>query len=280
MRRGIERGVRSCTGMVSRSRDRGRHGHAVRLTAVVPGRCRSPGQQPWATGRVVIEDTLPAGGAVLGPSPATFDGLCLQRRLGEGGMGEVWLAEQREPVRRRVALKVIKAGMDTQAGRRPLRVRAPGAGAHGPSGDRHGVRRREHRRGPALLRHGVRGRPSRSPSYCDEHRLSTARAAGALLPRCATGVQHAHQKAIIHRDLKPSNILVVDVDGRPQPKVIDFGIAKAIGPAAHREDAAHRGGALHRHTRVHEPGAGGRAAARTSTPAPTSTRSGSCSTSC
>ena len=145
--------------------------------------------------------------------------------VGEGGMGEVWLAEQLEPVRRRVALKLVKLGMDTA----------------------HVVARFEaERQALALMEHPAvarvfdagateRGRPYFVMEYvpgipitehCDRHKLTT-RQRLELFIRVCEGVQHAHQKAVIHRDLKPTNVLVAMQDGAPAPKIIDFGIAKA-----------------------------------------------------
>jgi len=142
-------------------------------------------------------------------------------------MGEVWLAEQLEPVRRKVALKLIKVGMDTkqvvarfESERQALALMDHPAiakvfdGGSTPEGR------------PYFVMEYVAGVPL--TEHCDTHRLST-RARLALFTEVCEGVQHAHQKAVIHRDLKPSNILVSLVDGKAQPKIIDFGIAKATG---------------------------------------------------
>ncbi len=151
----------------------------------------------------------------------------LLEKIGEGGMGEVWLAEQKEPVRRRVALKLIRAGMNT----REVMARF--------ESERQALALMEH---PAIARvldagSTKQGMPFfvmeyiagvRITAYCDNHRLSTRERLELFVHVCE-GVQHAHQKAIIHRDLKPSNILVTEVDGRPVPKIIDFGVAKALG---------------------------------------------------
>lgn len=150
----------------------------------------------------------------------------LIQKIGEGGMGEVWLAEQREPVRRRVALKLVKAGMDSrevtarfESERQALalmnhsaisRVLDAGATSQGA---------------PYFVMEYVAGVPI--TEYCDTHRLTTRERLELFIPVCE-GVQHAHHKAIIHRDLKPSNILVQEVDGRAVPKIIDFGVAKAL----------------------------------------------------
>ena len=159
----------------------------------------------------------------------------LIQEIGEGGMGTVYLAEQTEPVRRTVALKVIKPGMDSRAGHRPVRGRAAGPGPDGPPQHRQGPRRRDHRLRPALLRHGA------GPGRAD-HRLlrrATARRRRERLelfvPVCQA-IQHAHQKGIIHRDIKPSNVLVTLYDGKPVPKVIDFGVAKATDQRLDRAD--------------------------------------------
>jgi non-specific serine/threonine protein kinase/serine/threonine-protein kinase len=146
--------------------------------------------------------------------------------LGEGGMGSVYLAEQHEPIARIVALKLMRS---TLAG--PAAVARFGA-------ERQALARLSHPNVAAMYDAGateegfpffvmehVQGRPL--VDYCDEHRLSIRDRITLLLQVCK-GVQHAHQKGIIHRDLKPSNVLVADVEGRPLPKIIDFGIAKAI----------------------------------------------------
>ncbi len=157
-------------------------------------------------------------GMVIGPYH-------LLQRIGEGGMGEVWLAEQKHPVRRRVAIKLIKIGMDT----REVVARF--------ESERQALALMDH---PAIAKvfdagSTPQGRPYFAmeyvtgvpiTEYCDKHKL-TLRERLALFIHVCEGVQHAHQKAIIHRDLKPSNILVGEVDGRPLPKIIDFGVAKA-----------------------------------------------------
>ena len=150
----------------------------------------------------------------------------LIRKLGEGGMGHVWLAEQSAPVRRLVALKIIKAlRYDTSAlvrfdlERQALaimdhpaiaKVFDAGSTAEGQ---------------PYFAMEYVPGLPI--TQYCDEKRLSASERL-LIFTKVCEGVQHAHQKAIIHRDLKPTNILVVEVDGKPVPRIIDFGLAKAI----------------------------------------------------
>jgi eukaryotic-like serine/threonine-protein kinase len=150
----------------------------------------------------------------------------LLRKIGEGGMGEVWQAEQREPIRRRVAVKLIKAGRTT----REVMVRF--------ESERQALALMDH---PAIAKVFDAGSTSQGAPYfvmeyiagipitvyCDNHRLSIRERLELVMHVCE-GVQHAHQKAIIHRDLKPSNILVMGVDGRAAPKIIDFGVAKAL----------------------------------------------------
>ena len=154
----------------------------------------------------------------------------LIRKLGEGGMGQVWLAEQTSPVKRQVALKLIKAGMyDESVAQRfqserqslaimdhPAIAKVFDAGAT-PQGQ------------PYFVMEYVPGLPI--TEYCDQEKLKIADRLELFIQACE-GVQHAHQKAIIHRDLKPANILVVEVDGKPMPRIIDFGLAKAITPQA------------------------------------------------
>ena len=176
---------------------------------------------------VGLGDTAPASGVPLPPVALFFDGVFLVRRLGEGGMGEVWLAEQREPVRRAVAVKIIKAGMDTkevtarfESERQALALMDHPAIARIYGGGRTPEGR------PYFLMELVDGEAI--DAHCDRHRLPLVDRLELLIEVCE-GVQHAHQKAVIHRDLKPTNILVSSVSGKAQPKVIDFGIAKAIG---------------------------------------------------
>src|SRR5205809_589890 len=150
----------------------------------------------------------------------------LLQQIGEGGCGVVYMAEQQEPLRRRVALKVIKLGMDTksviarfEAERQALalmdhpniaRVLDAGATETGR---------------PFFVMELVRG--ARITVHCDENKFSIRQRLDLFIQVCHA-VQHAHQKGIIHRDIKPSNILVAVQEGVPVPKVIDFGIAKAI----------------------------------------------------
>ncbi|HVI09398.1 MAG TPA: serine/threonine-protein kinase [Candidatus Binatia bacterium] len=166
----------------------------------------------------------------------------LVRRLGVGGMGEVWLAEQKEPVRRRVALKLIRAGMSTREAiarfnseRQALALMDHPAIAKVFDADS------TPEGAPYFVMEYVAGTPI--TDYCDNHRLST-RQRLELLTQVCEGVQHAHQKAIIHRDLKPSNILVAEVDGKPVPKIIDFGIAKALTQKLTMETMFTRAGEL------------------------------------
>jgi eukaryotic-like serine/threonine-protein kinase len=149
----------------------------------------------------------------------------LLQKIGEGGCGVVWMAEQEKPVRRRVALKVIKLGMDTksviarfEAERQTLAMMD-----HPNIAKVHDAGATEIGR-PFFVMELVRG--IAITKYCDENRLTPAARLEVFIKACHA-VQHAHQKGIIHRDLKPSNILVTVDDGVPTPKVIDFGIAKA-----------------------------------------------------
>jgi serine/threonine protein kinase len=149
----------------------------------------------------------------------------LLERVGEGGCGIVYVAEQTEPVRRRVALKVIKLGMDTK--QVVARFEA----------ERQALAMMDHPNIARVLDAGTTelGRPYfvmelvrgiRITDYCDQASLTTRERLDLFIKVCQA-IQHAHQKGIIHRDIKPSNILVTLHDGVPVPKVIDFGIAKA-----------------------------------------------------
>jgi eukaryotic-like serine/threonine-protein kinase len=159
-------------------------------------------------------------GTVIGPYK-------LIEVIGTGGMGTVYMAQQTEPVKRLVALKLIKPGMDSkqviarfEAERQALammdhpniaKVLDAGTTAAGQ---------------PYFVMEMVKGDPL--TTYCDQHRLTPTQRLELFVPVCHA-IQHAHQKGVIHRDVKPSNILVALYDGRPVPKVIDFGIAKATG---------------------------------------------------
>lgn len=145
--------------------------------------------------------------------------------LGEGGFGRVYLAEQHEPVRRQVALKIIKAGMDTrEVIRRFEAERQALASLDHPNISRVYDFGTTDRGRPYFVMELVSGEPIHR--FCDRESLDLEQRLELFLGVCEA-IQHAHQRAIIHRDIKPSNILVHRVDGRPVPKVIDFGIAKA-----------------------------------------------------
>lgn len=150
----------------------------------------------------------------------------LLEKIGEGAMGEVWLAEQTAPVRRRVAVKIVKAGTGSREviARFELERQALAMMSH-PS-IAHIVEAGETADGrPYFAMEYVPGIPV--TKYCDQHRLGIDERLRLFVLICEA-VQHAHQKGVIHRDLKPGNLLVAEVDGRPLPKVIDFGIAKAV----------------------------------------------------
>ena len=168
----------------------------------------------------IDQPTTESPGTVIGPYK-------LIEQIGEGGMGTVWMAQQTEPVKRLVAVKLIKAGMDSrqviarfEAERQALALmdhpniaRVLDAGTTGAGR-------------PYFVMDLVKGVPI--TRYCDEHHLTPRQRLELFIPVCQA-VQHAHQKGIIHRDLKPSNVLVALYDGKPVPKVIDFGVAKAAG---------------------------------------------------
>ena len=157
--------------------------------------------------------------------PERIGNFHLLQKVGEGGMGEVWEAEQEQPVQRRVAFKLIKWGMDTkevlarfESERQALALmNHPNIAKAFEAGSTDEGR-------PFFAMEYVRGVPL--TEYCDAQRLSTQDRLALFMQVC-DGVQHAHQKGIIHRDIKPSNILVAVEDGRPVPKIIDFGVAKA-----------------------------------------------------
>jgi eukaryotic-like serine/threonine-protein kinase len=184
--------------------------------------------RPEATGATLshVPDGEQAGALVAGRYK-------LLEAIGEGGMGTVWMTEQREPVKRLVALKLIKPGMDSkavlarfEAERQALalmdhpsiaKILDGGTTRDEPGGVGPGR--------PYFVMELVKGRPL--TEYCDARRLSIKDRLDLFVQICSA-VQHAHQKGIIHRDLKPSNLLVTEHDGKPVPKVIDFGLAKAL----------------------------------------------------
>jgi len=182
-----------------------------------------PSGWPTLESPQVSAQPAPAGAGLRSIGPYR-----LVRRIGEGGMGQVWLAQQTAPVQRQVALKLLRAGLYDlsilqrfQSERQALAMmdhpsiaKVFDAGAT-PDGQ------------PYFVMEYVPGQPI--TRYCDQHRLGILERLDLFVKTCE-GVQHAHQKAILHRDLKPANILVVEVDGKPEPRIIDFGMAKAISP--------------------------------------------------
>jgi serine/threonine protein kinase/WD40 repeat protein len=168
---------------------------------------------------------LPASDFLIEPTGTMIGRYKLLQRIGEGGFGVVYMAEQEEPVRRRVALKIIKLGMDTKevvarfdAERQALAMMDHPNIAHVFDGGATDTGR------PYFVMELVKGVPI--TEYCDTKLLSTRERLELFMQVCHA-VQHAHQKGVIHRDLKPSNVLVTEQDDRPVPKVIDFGVAKA-----------------------------------------------------
>ncbi len=176
---------------------------------------------PGPAATVTVEKSLTEGpGTVIGPYK-------LMEQIGEGGMGVVYVAEQTRPVRRRVALKIIKPGMDTKqvVARFEAERQALAMMDHPNIARVHDGGATESGR-PYFVMELVRGIPI--TEYCDRERLSIPERLELFVQVCRA-VQHAHQKGIIHRDLKPSNILVTIIDVAAVPKVIDFGVAKATG---------------------------------------------------
>src|SRR6266481_4425032 len=192
-----------------------------------------------------LASPAPSAGSPAGLTPVEPKSLGPYRlllKLGEGGMGRVWLAEQTAPVRRQVALKLIKVGMydDSvlkrfQSERQSLAImdhpsiaKVFDAGST-PDGQ------------PYFVMEYVPGVPI--TEYCDQKRLNIRERLELFIKVCE-GVQHAHLKAIIHRDLKPANILVTEVDGKPLPRIIDFGLAKATTSLAPDESMLTRLGSF------------------------------------
>ena len=183
---------------------------------------RDQGREPVKTVKFVKFDPANIPDEAVGQTIGRYK---LLEQIGEGGCGVVYVAEQTEPVRRRVALKVIKLGMDTK--QVVARFEA----------ERQALAMMDHPNIAKVLDAGATetGRPYfvmelvrgiRITDYCDQNNLTTQERLDLFIKVCQA-IQHAHQKGIIHRDIKPSNILVTLHDGVPVPKVIDFGIAKA-----------------------------------------------------
>jgi serine/threonine protein kinase len=198
----------------------------------------TPGPSGAAVGQATTMDFQPS----TRPGVVIAGRYTLERKLGEGGMGEVWVAKQTEPVKRQVALKLIKTGMDTGAvlarfeqERQALalmdhpHIARVLDGGLTPTGQ------------PFFVMELVHGLPL--TKFADEAKLTPRQRLELFVPICQA-VQHAHQKGIVHRDLKPPNILVTMVDGRPVPKVIDFGVAKATGGKLTEESMATEMGAV------------------------------------
>src|SRR5262249_22409511 len=198
-------------------------GRDAALRAEVESLLSAHGQAGELSGSAIptlLDDKL-APAQTLGPYR-------LLQKLGEGGMGQVWLAEQTVPVRRRAALKLIRAGMYDESALRRFQS------------ERQSLAIMDH---PAIAKvfdagTTLDGQPYFAmeyvpglaiTDYCDQRKLGLRKRLELFIGACE-GVQHAHQKAIIHRDLKPANILVIEIDGQPQPRIIDFGLAKSVSP--------------------------------------------------
>jgi serine/threonine protein kinase len=209
-------------------------GHCPYCGAELPEVSSTEGMCPECMMKLALEDWPSTDGdrqatATVSPAsegrPECIGPYRLLSKLGEGGMGEVWLAEQQKPVRRKVALKLIKWGMDSkqviarfESERQALalmdhtniaKVFDAGATDQGR---------------PYFVMEYVEGVPI--TAHCDRHRLATRQRLELLMQVCE-GVQHAHQKGVIHRDIKPSNVLVRIQGDKAVPKIIDFGVAKA-----------------------------------------------------
>jgi len=216
--------------------------------AFLAARCAEPAMRAeierLLAGLGAADTLLPPAGALAGPLGDAFarelsapapdapapgrriDDYELVQLLGHGGMGEVWEAEQLAPVRRRVALKLIRSGHDSErllarfaSERQALALMNHPAIARVFDGGATASGR------PYFVMELVAGEPI--TEFCDRRRLPVQARLGLFLEVCE-GVQHAHHRGVVHRDLKPSNVLVADVDGRPAAKIIDFGIARAL----------------------------------------------------
>jgi serine/threonine protein kinase len=227
-----------------------------------PGFLEQPAGSLWGTvdgpAAPALEERLALAGGMEVSGMVLAGRYKLLQLIGEGGMGAVWLAEQIQPVQRKVALKIIKAGMDSrqvlarfEAERQALALmdhpniaKVLDGGTTKERDEGGGMRDERSKDGsassliphPSSLRAGrpffvmelVKGQPI--TKYCDDQRLTPRERLELFIAVCQA-IQHAHQKAIIHRDIKPSNVLVAPYDGKPVVKVIDFGVAKATGQA-------------------------------------------------
>jgi serine/threonine protein kinase len=217
----------------------GKENSTPRPDAENPGRRIGPEEAHTGTVGAAAgsETTIDLCGSLVGAEGTANERISigpyvLLRKLGEGGMGQVWLAEQSAPVKRRVALKLIKGGMyDNAVIQRFESERQSLAVMNHPTIAKVFDAGSTKDGQPYFVMECVEG--VSITRYCDKKKLKI-RERLELFIRVCEGVQHAHQKAIIHRDLKPSNVLVEEIDGKPVPRIIDFGIAKAISsqPAA------------------------------------------------
>lgn len=192
--------------------------------------------------RALLVPESTRSGASLRESGTRIRQYTLEKLLGEGGMGEVWLASQTDPVKRKVALKLIRVGRET-----------PGV-LQRFEAERQALASMEHPNiatvldantslsgQPFFVMELVNGAPL--TNVCDESQLTIEQRLG-IFRQIANAISHAHQKAIIHRDLKPSNVLVTFIDGQPVPKVIDFGLAKALTGSLTAESMSTQFGAV------------------------------------
>ena len=202
-------------------------GSAVARPASAPAADATRDHTPEPAVTSESNPTASAGGSEIAEGPGTTIGpYKLLQKIGEGGMGAVFMAEQERPVRRKVALKVIKPGMDTarviarfEAERQALAIMDHASIARVLDAGATETGR------PFFVMELVKGVPI--TEYCDRNHLTPKERLELFIPVCQA-IQHAHQKGIIHRDIKPSNVLVTLHDGKPVPKVIDFGVAKAV----------------------------------------------------
>ena len=194
---------------------------------------QDPRPGPEHAGDITADQRMPTEMPIAEGPGCRIGPYLITRKIGEGGMGSVFLADQDHPVRRSVAVKVIKPGMDSalviarlEAERQALALMDhPHIARFLDAGTTASGR-------PFFVMEPVYGIPI--TEYCDQNRLTPKERLELFVPVCH-GIQHAHQKGIIHRDIKPTNVLVTLQDGKPVPKVIDFGIAKAIDrPLAER----------------------------------------------